>query len=299
LKTLTLNSFAKLNLYLSVRNKLSDGYHSLQTVFERINVCDKVVLRVRRDDKIVCLCDDPGLPADSRNLAVKAALLLSRRYAVGKGATIRLIKRIPQGAGMAGGSSNAAAVLIGLNRLWRLGLSKAELCSIASRVGSDVAFFIHECRFALAEGKGEKVRPVRELRKRLLWHVILVPDLHASTPLIYKQWDKLRANKNIDISRLTRPVSGAKLILSALRQKSGHWLEQCLFNGLEAAAIDLYPGLARVRRVLTMAGVPNICMTGSGSAFFGIVSSRKEALRFSRRLKKLNRRWHVFVARTV
>jgi len=299
LKTLTLNSYAKLNLYLSVRNKLRNGYHYIETIFERIGLCDRVILQTRRDCLIKCLCNDSNVPLDNRNLAVKAAMLLSRRYAPGKGVTITLIKRIPQGGGMAGGSSNAAATLIGLNRLWHLGLSKAQLCSIGSQIGSDVVFFVHECRFAFARGKGDKVRPIEALRKRLLWHVIAVPDVHASTQLIYKQWDKLSAKKNIGVSKLTRRASGAKLIISVLQRKIDYRLGQFMFNGLEAAAIDLYPGLKSVRQALLAVGLPNVCMTGSGSAFFGIVSSRKEALHFCRRLKKRYRHWHFFVARTV
>jgi len=299
LKTLTLDSFAKLNLYLSVHSKRRDGFHSINTIFERISLCDRIILKDRSDARIVCSCSGQPLPVDSRNLAVRAAQILSQRYAPDKGAAIRLIKRVPQGAGMGGGSSNAASVLLGLNRLWKLGLSLEQLSSVAARIGSDVPFFVHTCRFALARGRGELIKPVTGLRKRLLWHVIVVPGLHVSTPLIYKQWDKLRANKNIDISRLTRPSSGAKLMILALQKKGRRELAKALFNSLETAALHTYPGLAEVPRAFAGLGISDILMSGSGSAFFGIVSSRKEAGRISRQLKKHHASWHVFVARTV
>jgi 4-diphosphocytidyl-2-C-methyl-D-erythritol kinase len=299
LKTLTLKSYAKLNLFLSVRHKRPDSFHAIETVFERISLSDRIVLRPRADGKIVFRCNDPSLPGGAGNLAVKAALLLSRTYRVRAGVTITLSKRIPVGAGMGGGSGNAATVLSGLNKLWGLRLPRPELAKLAAQIGSDVPFFIYNCRFALATGRGDRIRPLPELGRRVLWHVIAVPGIHVSTPLIYKHWDKLSASKNSDTSRLTRRASNAKLIILALGKNDLPGLGSALFNSLEAVTTDLYPRVGAVKQALAAAGVKYHLMSGSGSAFFGIVSSRKEADAFSRKLKKDNRLWHVFVASTV
>jgi 4-diphosphocytidyl-2-C-methyl-D-erythritol kinase len=299
LKTLTLNSYAKINLYLSVRNTRPDNFHSIETVFERISLCDRIAFHDRKDGRIVLRCSDPALPSGSENLAVKAAVRLRARYGLHKGVTIILKKMIPVGAGMGGGSGNAAAVLLGLNELWNLRLSRSKLSSLGAQIGSDVPFFIYNCRFAWATGKGEKIKPLPALTRRLFWHVIAVPDLHVATPRIYKHWDKLRARKNIDISRLTRPLSNAKLILLALAEHDTPGLGRALFNSLEAATTDLYPQVNRVRAALAAVGVKYILMSGSGPAVFGIVASRKEAIAISGKLKKDHRLWHVFVAHTV
>ncbi|MFA5100687.1 MAG: 4-(cytidine 5'-diphospho)-2-C-methyl-D-erythritol kinase [Candidatus Omnitrophota bacterium] len=299
MKTLTLNSYAKLNLFLSVRNKRPDKFHSIETLFERISLSDRIVLQLRSDKKIVFRCNDLSLPEDDRNLAVKAAVLMSKTYGMRTGLTIRLLKRIPAGAGMGGGSGNAATVLLGLNKLWGLHLSRAQLGSLAAQIGSDVPFFVYNCRFALASGKGDRIKPLPEIGRRVLWHVIVVPNMHVSTPLIYKHWDKLSASKNSGTSRLTRPVSNAKLIILALRGKSLPGLGRALFNSLEEVTADMYPQVREVKQALISAGVKYTLMSGSGSAFFGIVPSRKEAVVFSRKLKKDNRLWRVFVASTV
>jgi 4-diphosphocytidyl-2-C-methyl-D-erythritol kinase len=244
-------------------------------------------------------CSDPDLPCGRDNLAYKAALLLSSRYGITKGVTIDLLKRIPPGAGMGGGSSNAAAVLSGLNTLWGLGLSERRLGHLAAEIGSDVPFFVYNCSFAIGKGRGDLIKPLPVAPKRRLWHVIIVPKVSVSTPLIYKHWDKLRARKKIGVSVLTRTPSDVKLILLALNRQKPESLSSCLFNSLEAVTTDLYPQVRAAKQALADSGIKTILMTGSGSAVFGIVSSRKEAAAFSRRLKAKNRFLQIFVASTV
>ena len=299
MKTLTLNSYAKLNLYLSVGPARADKFHSIQTIFERIDLCDRITVARRQDSRMVFHCSDSRLPRGRGNLAVRAAMSLIRKYAPGQGVNIKLVKRIPAGAGLGGGSGNAATVLVGLNELLGLGLSVGQLCNLANEIGSDVAFFVHNCRFATGKGRGERIKPVPGLARRLLWHVIAVPNVHVSTPRIYRHWDKLRANKKIDTSRLTSPAYDAKLILLALKRNKGCSFELPLFNSLEPVTTDLYPAVRAVKQALAAVGLKNILMSGSGSSFFGIVSSRKEAVDFSRKLKKSHRLWRIFVAKTV
>jgi 4-diphosphocytidyl-2-C-methyl-D-erythritol kinase len=299
LNTLTLNSWAKVNLFLYVLNKRPDKFHSIKTLFERISLCDRIVLRKRMDGAIVFQCNDPKLPGGADNLAVKAALALSQRYPKHKGVTIKLIKHIPVGAGLGGGSGNAATVLLGLNKLWNLRLSIAELARLGAQIGSDVPFFVYNCRFAWATGRGEKIKPIPGSKKCRFWHVIVVPKIHVSTPLIYRHWDKLSAGKNIDISRLTSHISDVKIKFRVLRTPGACCLDKILFNSLEAVTVDLYPQVAQVKQALASKGFKNILMSGSGPAVFGIAASRKEAVDFSIQLKKEHQMWQVFVAVTV
>ncbi len=290
---LTLNSYAKVNLYLAVLNKRQDNYHNLSTVFERISLSDKIILKTRSDNRINFICNSVDLPKDpSRNLAYQAAKLLQETFKIPQGADIRLIKRIPVGSGLGGGSSNAAFVLLGLNKLWKLGLKPDKLACLGAKIGADVPFFIYETPFGLGEGRGDKVKPLN-FNKLKLWHILIVPKLHVSTPLIYKKWDKLTS------LRLTIPYSGAKILISALRKKDLSLIGKTLFNSLEAVTIRLYPKVSLVKKRLKFAGLKSILMSGSGPAVFGLASLRKEAGAIGRIIKRQNKSWKVFVVETV
>ena len=147
---LTVLSPAKLNLVLDVLKKRPDGFHELRTIFERISLADRIILTRHTEGKIRVRCDHPHVPQDSRNLAFKAAALLKEKFSIKEGIDINIIKNIPVAAGLAGGSSNAAAVLAGLNRWWSLGLVTKELAGCAQCLGSDVAFFLYDTPFALS-----------------------------------------------------------------------------------------------------------------------------------------------------
>ncbi|MFH0858237.1 MAG: 4-(cytidine 5'-diphospho)-2-C-methyl-D-erythritol kinase [Candidatus Omnitrophota bacterium] len=163
---LTLNSYAKLNLYLSVLGMRRDGYHNILTIFERISLADKIVLKNRADNKINLICEKKGLPLDHcENLAYKSAKLLQQSFKLNKGVDIEIIKNIPIGSGMAGGSSNAAYTLIGLNKLWNLKLKQTQLTSLAAKIGSDVPFFIYDSSFAIGKGRGERIKPLKSLKR--------------------------------------------------------------------------------------------------------------------------------------
>jgi 4-diphosphocytidyl-2-C-methyl-D-erythritol kinase len=200
---------------------------------------------------------------------------------------------------MGGGSSNAAAVLTGLNKLWSLNLPKAGLARLAAEIGSDVPFFVYDCAFALVKGRGERIKPLPDAQTTRLWHIIAVPDIHVSTPLIYKQWDKLSASKKNSASVLTMPPSDAKLILLALSGQKRGLSRLSLFNSLEPAAISLFPQVRRVKDEFFSFGIDKVLMSGSGPAVFGVVPTRKEAESFSKRLKSKHKLWRVFVAKTV
>ncbi len=281
-----LNSYAKLNLYLAVLNKRRDSYHNIRTVFERIDLCDKITLKSSPSESIKIICSDPDVPTDSSNLCYRSAKLLKDNFDINKGIEIRIVKRIPVGAGLVGGSSNAAGVLTGLNRLWGLKLSQKKLAALAKSIGCDVPFFIYNTPFALGQGRGDKIKPLNGLKKKRLWHILVVPKIKVSTPLIYVQWDSQNT--------LTRPKSNAKILPLALL-KSGY---KFLFNSLEEITFAIYPQAKEAKDRLRGLGLKSILMSGSGPAVFGIVSSRKEAVYVSRQLCKRNKPWRVYVTRT-
>ncbi len=286
-----LKSYSKLNLFLQVLNKRPDNFHNLFTIFERIDLCDKIVLKPRRDNLIRIICLDPAVPVDETNLCYYAADLLRKKFKLNKGVDIVIKKNIPVGAGLGGGSSNAATVLMGLNKFWKLDISKEKLKVIGAKIGSDVAFFIYETPFAQGQGRGEKILPLSALKKTKLWHVLVVPKLHVSTPLIYRKFDLY--------SKLTLPRQSAKMLILALKKTHFSQVSENLFNSLEAITIRLYPKVQRAKFELEKLGVNSILMSGSGSAVFGIVTSKKEALFLYRKLAKNKSLGRVFIARTV
>jgi 4-diphosphocytidyl-2-C-methyl-D-erythritol kinase len=251
------------------------------------------------------------LPKDSLNLAFRSAKLLQDSLKLNKGVNIKIVKRIPMGSGLGGGSSNAASVLMGLNKIWKLKLSQKKLSYLGAKVGSDVPFFIYDCPFALGKGRGDKIRPLKGLNKVRLWHILIVPKICVSTPLIYKNWDELKSrrsppslktgnrNKNSWPIGLTRPKYSANIIISALRKNDFLLLKGAIFNSLESVATALYPEVLRIKEKLLQFGLQSILMSGSGPAVFGVVSSRKEAVGLCRQLKKRSRFWQVFLTRTV
>lgn len=292
---MVLKSYAKINIFLLVKGLRKDGYHQIKTLFERIDLCDLIIIKPRRDKKIKIISNSSDVPIDSSNLAFRSARLLQKEFKINQGVDIKINKRIPVGAGLGGGSSNAAYVLLGLNKLWKLNLATSKLASYAKKIGSDVAFFVYNCRFAEGCGRGDKIKPLVQLKNLNLWHVLVVPKLHVSTPLIYKGWDRLIAKK----AGLTHHKYNVKILPLALRKKYLTGTSIALFNSLEPVTFSLYPQVERVKKRLLELGLKFILMSGSGPAVMGVVSSRKEGQSLARRLRQENRFWRVFVTKTV
>jgi len=305
---LVFNSYAKLNLYLEVLNRRKDNYHNIKTVFERISLSDKIILKPRKDKSIKIISKDPSLPKDDSNLCYLSARLLQESLHTRRGVDIEIIKRIPIGAGLGGGSSNAAAVLLGLNKLWELNLSQNSLVRLAKRIGCDVPFFIYNTSFAQAQERGDRVRPLGMLKKVRLWHIMVVPKIKVSTPLIYKKWDAYsgltppfftsQSYKKNKRAGLTKPGYNVRILNLALRKNDLSLIGKALFNDLERITTKLYPEVKRIKKRLADLGLGAILMSGSGPAVFAIVSSGKEAVSLSRQLKQEGRPWRIYVART-
>ncbi len=297
MNSLVINSYAKLNLYLKVLGKRKDSYHNLETIFERISLYDKITLTLRCDREIRIISSCPDIPKDNSNLAYKSAELLQESFCSDKGVDIKIIKRIPVGSGMGGGSSNAASVLIGLNKLWRLNLDQKKLTCYARKLGADVPFFIYNTPFALGTGRGDKIKPLNRLNSLKFWHILVVPKIKVPTQLIYQKLDEADALGNT-IETLTIRKFNVKLLTSALLRKDFSLINGNLFNSLEEITVGLFPEIKRIKEKFIRLGLKSSLMSGSGSTVFGFVYSRKEALSLSKRLEK-NKFWHVFVTYTL
>lgn len=261
-------SFAKVNLGLEVLGVRDDGYHELRTIFQTIDLHDDIVLAPARRD-VTVTCDHPGVPLDERNLAVKAALELRRLAGVSRGVRIGITKRIPVAGGLGGGSSNAAAVLLGLDALWRLGLGPSGLQPLARRLGADVPFFLYGGT-ALGLARGEEIYP---LHGQVKAHVVVVdPGLPVSTAAVFRRVD----------ASLTPRENSRRIFRFVSRDLEGKGdAFPILTNELELAALEEAPELAeqvrRIRSILKREGSLLALLSGSGSSFFGLFDEPQRA----------------------
>lgn len=261
---ITLRAFAKINLSLRITATRPDGFHDVQTLLQAIDLFDRVKCETRSGPFDI-RCDMPGVPTDRANLVWKAGQLLweaAGRAGEPRGARVTLQKTIPMMAGLGGGSSNAAAALIGLRRIWKLRVGDAQLHTIASRLGSDVPFFLIGGT-ALGLGRGDELYPLENLPR--YWVVLAIPPFGISTPDAYRWFDEATKTDH-------RP-SGPHL--------------QCLpnvplGNDLEAPVAARYPAIAKLRKQFADGGALVAAMSGSGSTVFGVFPSAVVARRAAR-----------------
>ena len=269
---------AKINLSLRVIGRRRDGYHLLDTIIVPVSLYDELefhkVKAVQVDKKspssIELLCEHPGVPGDETNLVYRAAQLVMTFACETRPVRIRLKKNIPVGAGLGGGSSDAAATLIGMNRLLGLRLSAARLEQLALTLGADVPFFIR-AKPARARGIGEKLKLISKLPP--FWVVIVYPGFPVSTAWAYGQLAK----------KLTKPIVNTSIPPSP---KTFDELTRRLQNDLEDVTLRGYPKIAELKRKLLRGGAPGVLMSGSGSSVFGVFASRNAALNTFRRVRQ-------------
>lgn len=259
---------AKVNLFLEVLGKRTDGYHEINTLMVALRLYDRLVFRDAPD--LTLRCTDANLSTGPDNLVLRAAKLLQERTGCKRGASIRLVKRIPMAAGLAGGSTDAAATLIGLNHLWKLGRSDAELAKISAEIGSDIPFFFHTPA-AWCTGRGETVRPV-ELPIPLDF-VLLCPDFGMATAAVYK-------NVSVPASPVDRSA-----MHNALMKGDVDIIGRLLHNRLQTAAESLEPRMAEFARMLSDAKPAGSLMSGSGSTLFALCRSPEDADRVAAELR--------------
>lgn len=266
---------AKVNLFLEVIRRRPDGFHDLATLMVTIGLYDALVFRPNSSDVIHLECDHPGLSTGPENLVCRAAQLLRDRFAIRKGVSISLSKRIPMAAGLAGGSSDAAATLAGLNRLWKLGLDAHALASLGAELGSDVSFFFHGPA-AWCTGRGEIVEPLRPGQSlRSLYLILVSPDMGLSTASVFKALT------------LSEPPREGVAIQEAFRKGDITALGRAMYNRLEEPAMRLSPEVRRIADRLRETASLGVMMSGSGSTVFALAQSAAEAGSYARVVKTI------------
>lgn len=278
---LVLRTSAKVNLALEVLGRRSDGYHELSTVMQAVDLFDR--LTVERAETITLETSDAALPTDERNLVVRAALLLREASGVQAGARIVLDKRIPVAAGLGGGSSDAAATLWGLNRLWGLRWRRERLMALAVRLGMDVPFFLGPGR-AVGTGRGEVLKPLRTLGAYAM--VLVNPGVPLSTREVYGRVPEGWHEK----------PEGTKRMLEALRTRNAAKVAAALTNHLERWVEPAMPVIGRMKAALLAAGALGAVMSGSGPTVFGVARSLDQARQIQRRVNRAG--WSAWAVRT-
>ena len=260
--SIVLKSYGKINLGLDVLRRREDGYHEVRMIMQTVGLYDVLTMKKRKDDKIEMTCNLSFLPTDERNLVYKAVKLIKDKYHIKDGVEINLSKRIPVAAGMAGGSSNCAAALKGMNQLFDLGLSIDELCEIGVTLGADVPYCIWGGT-ALSEGIGEKLSRVDAMPDCYI--LIAKPGISVSTAFVYKNLDLPTLSKHPDIDGM----------LECLKEKDLTGICDRLENVLETVTIKEYPIIEKVKKHLMDQGAKGALMSGSGPTIFAVFEDKK------------------------
>lgn len=279
---LELKALAKINLGLDVLGRRENGYHDVRMVMQTIHLYDDVILEKTKEPGIHLETNLSYLPVDENNIAYKAAKLLQDEFEITEGIRIRLKKYIPVAAGMAGGSTNAAAVLFGMNRMYGLGLTEQQLKDRGVKLGADVPYCIMRGT-VLAEGIGEILTPLPSMPK--CYVLIAKPGISVSTKIVYEKFDALKDVEHPDIDRLMLGLENGKLAEVA----------SSMGNVLEGVTIDLYPVIENIKQVMKQEGALNAMMSGSGPTVFGIFEDRRTAKKAYNVLKEKKLAKQIYV----
>lgn len=263
MNAISLKARAKVNLSLDVLGIREDSYHEMRMINHSIDLEDQLTFEVR-EKGIILTSNDHSIPLDERNLVMKAALKLQRQFKVEQGVNIHLEKRIPAQAGLAGGSSDAAATLKGLNIIWNLNLALPELLTIGAAIGADVPYCLVGGT-ALVEGVGEKITPLKALKSMPV--LVVKPEINIATPWAFKQLDALTLTEHPDIDG----------ILQLLEKNHYEGLRDRIGNVFEAVAFTAYPEIAAIKKEMLEQGAFASIMTGSGSTVIGYFPNQEAA----------------------
>ncbi|AMA50771.1 MULTISPECIES: 4-(cytidine 5'-diphospho)-2-C-methyl-D-erythritol kinase [Bacillus] len=256
---------AKINLSLDVTRKRPDGYHEVEMIMTTIDLADRIELTELAEDEVRVSSHNRFVPDDQRNLAYQAAKLIKDRYNVKKGVSIMITKVIPVAAGLAGGSSDAAATLRGLNKLWNLNLSAETLAELGAEIGSDVSFCVYGGT-ALATGRGEKIKHISTPPH--CWVILAKPTIGVSTAEVYRQL-KLDDVEHPDVQGM----------IEAIEEKSFQKMCSRLGNVLESVTLDMHPEVAMIKNQMKRFGADAVLMSGSGPTVFGLVQYESKVQR--------------------
>lgn len=248
---------AKINLSLDVLHKRPDGYHEVEMIMTTIDLADRLELTLLSEDEIKIVSQNRFVPDDQRNLAYQAAKLLKEKFHVKKGVKINIEKTIPVAAGLAGGSSDAAATLRGLNKLWQLDLSLDELAELGAQIGSDVSFCVYGGT-ALATGRGEKIKELPSPPS--CWVVLAKPLIGVSTADVYGR---------LQLKDVVHPNTDG--MIEAIQNQDFAGVCRNVGNVLEGVTLNLYPEVAQIKEQMHRFGADAVLMSGSGPTVFALV----------------------------
>ncbi len=299
---LELLSPAKVNLFLDVTSKRPDGFHNILTVFERIDLFDWITLDVIRSG-IKLQTTSKELPRGRANIAYKAAELFLKNFKLKKGIYIKIEKNIPIAAGLGGGSSNAATVLLGACKLFGLSISKEELLPLAKKIGSDVPFFIEESSFAIGKQRGDALIPLRTNKQ--FRHILVCPKVKIFTRYVYSELERRKNNittifssnynKKSEIVNLCKKIGLTKNSQGSINTLL-NLCKAILYNKLQLIVEYRVSEIGEIKKALKSYGVASL-MSGSGPAVFGFVDSRKEAKTIKNKLTS-QYDWRIFLTKT-
>ena len=281
-KSISMKARAKINLSLDVTSQRSDGYHDIKTIMQTINLHDNIIIDVI-DNGIELECNSMSVPHDCKNIAYKAAELFISEFNIKSGVRIKIDKNIPVAAGLAGGSSDAAAVLIGMNKLFNCGIDVFKLISIGKLLGADIPYCI-KGGTVLAKGIGDILKELKEIP--VTYVVLVVPKVLVSTKWVYQ---------NIDINKINiRP--DMDLLLSAISEGNITLLAENMVNVLETVTIEKFEIINTIKQKLKEFGALGSLMSGSGPSVFGLFKDKNFALEAYRKIKCND--WYSFVTET-
>lgn len=294
---------AKINLLLHVKGKREDGYHEIVTVMQAIDLYDELL--IEKAENLELICTSPDIPSDENNLVYKAAVKLREFTGINEGARISLKKNIPVAAGLGGGSSDAAAALYGLNRLWGLGLTVETLCGLGREIGSDIPFFIGGPT-AAGYGRGDEL--IRLSNETDYWYLLVNPGIMISTAWVYSQVDKGGFERvspgenwigplvqpNLE---LTKEVVHIKIFLPDGLRLDGNNIWLFPYNDLEGVVIRRYPVIKKIKDEMVARGAMCALMSGSGSSVFGVFRDRDSAERAGRNMQHYE--WRTWIVKAL
>lgn len=285
MKSITLNAPAKINIYLDVLSKRKDSYHNIATVFCKLSLSDEITVKVKQEGVSVT-CSNNSLLSGKKNLAYKAAILMKQNFPIHAGIGISINKNIPIAAGLGGGSSDAASVIMAINALFKINAPRTSLMAIARQLGADVGFFVSGYNSAIGRGIGDRLKAVDIATSAYV--LLLVPFIHIYTNTVYE---------NLTLA-LTKPHVNVNILAHILTRKD--WMSKiadCLYNKLEDIVLPLYPVVSEGKQAMSCF-TDKVLLSGSGPAIFGIFNTRKEAAHAQAKLEN-SKKWRLFLTRSM
>lgn len=282
MKYIKLKARAKINAALDVLGRREDGYHELRMIMQTVNLCDNIFIQAEDEDKIALSANVPWLPVDERNLMYRAAALIKERCNISRGVSMDLTKRIPVAAGLAGGSADCAAVIVGLNRLFSLNLPLEEQLAIGKELGADVPYCIMRGT-VLAEGIGDRLTRLPPFPD--CYVLLCKPNINVSTASVYKSIDSCGIEAHPDIDAMLENIKAGDL----------RAVSDGMRNVLENVTIANYPVIADIKAKMLEHGAVGSMMSGSGPTVFGFFESYDPALEALKELRRIFRTREVYV----